>query len=697
MAHLDIAPPPPPKFLNDKEERNPDTSIEDKEKKVVNGSEKKKGLFGGIFGKKKTDTSEVKELSDHEELNLEKLRQDFGIPTREEKPHLQTPKKNNLPLPPAPEIKEPVKSASWDEGDILEEMHKPKEEGPRWDVEEPNHIKAPKKVSVKKTSKKIVKKPIKKITKIAVIKKSVKKVSAKPVVKKPLKKVTPKKLVVKKKKIVVKKTVIKKPKLKKPKKGSVDKVIDEYFKSVEREQKLIQKELEQIVVHPKKALKKTSNDYVIHHNEKLIKSMKELLAAIKTIDNEKFDKNVQSNKKAFSAWVKKILDSEKSAELQRNKILKQKMKEILKEYGLGINKDIVDKKYELDSQKKTLEHKEKHVESYAKKVERFDVRIKTKEKELQQKEKELNAIVEEKVKAIIDKRLKKEQLSLAKSEKSAEKMIAEYTASAVKLKTDWSEFNKHKEEALQLLDEADVLKKTKVYLERKDAKLKKDIEELTAKDKVLKTTTKELEEKEITLEAKDKKLTVEVKKLEDRDNELLQKEKELTLELRDFETRRKEFELREKEVKEMEDHLSSQRGDLQEIKENLMFREEETKHKLTEVKEIEKHIEEEEKELLDNRKMGDINFQKYLHSKFQELSDSPVHEESDKKLKEFYQLIDICQDMVKNNQLFDAKNVYSKIKDKFHGSDISSDDREILYNSIRELYDDINLSMISNS
>ncbi|MBC8495590.1 hypothetical protein H8D36_05525 [archaeon] len=692
MAHLDIAPPPPPKFLNDKEEKNPDTSMGDKKKKVVNGSEKKKGLFGDIFGKKKIDISEVKELSDHEELNLEKLRQDFGIPTREEKPHLQ--KLKNKGLPPAPEIKEPVKSANWDEGDILEEMHKPKEEGPRWDVEEPDHIKAPKKISVKKTSKKIIKKPIKKITKVAAIKKSVKKVSAKSVVKKPLKKVTPKKLIVKKKKIVVKKTVIKKPKLKKPKKGNVDKVIDEYFKSVEREQKLIQKELEQIVVHPKKALKKTSNDYIIHHNEKLIKSMKELLAAIKTIDNEKFDKNVQSNKKAFSAWVKKILDSEKSAELQRNKILKQKMKEILKEYGLGINRDIVDKKYELDSQKKALEHKEKHVESYAKKVERFDVRIKTKEKKLQQKEKELNAIVEEKVKAIIDKRLKKEQLSLAKSEKQSAKLISEYTASAEKLKTDWSEFNKHKEEALQLLDEADVLKKTKVYLERKDAKLNKNIEELTAKDKLLKTTTKELEEKEATLEAKDKKLTAEVKKLEAKDDELLQKEKELTLELRDFETRRKEFELREKEVKEMENHLSSERGDLQEIKENLMFRETETKHKLTEVKEIEKHIEDEEKELLDNRKMGDINFQKYLHSKFQELSDKPENK-VDENLKEFYQLIDICQDMVKNNQLFDAKNVYSKIKDKFHGSNISSDDREILYNSIRELYDDINLSLIS--
>lgn len=331
---VDIAPPPPPQFSKD--ETVTDSSSKKTEK--VDSSKnvpKKSGFFKKMFGKKELLVSEEPKQPamppEEFELDLEKIRDDFRIPKKEErskeKPVKAKKEKKKLK---EPKVKnKSSKSATWTEGDIVEEIHKPKVKGPRWDVEEPVAIKS-KVVSKTKTIK----------PKMKNVKSSVKKVK---VVKHP-KEVSVNAPSIKKEKLVMKK--VKLPKMR----TAVDRVIEQYFKSVEREQQLIQKELENIVVHPKKALQKGPNEYIIHHNEKLIKSMKNLLAAIKSIDHEKFDKRVSANKKDFQKWVTKILQDEKKAEEQRNKILKQKMKELMKKYGEGINKDIQDKKYELNSQ-----------------------------------------------------------------------------------------------------------------------------------------------------------------------------------------------------------------------------------------------------------------------------------------------------------------------------------------------------------
>ncbi|MBC8501471.1 MAG: hypothetical protein ISS25_04120 [Nanoarchaeota archaeon] len=662
MVDLDIAPPPPPKFFKEKKKKEePLPSVEEKQK-VHEDAPKKKGFLKKLFAKKEISKISKKEVpKPEEEFDLEKIRSDFGIPAKEEKKEVP---------PEKPTKKE--KPKGWDHGDIIDEFHKPKEKGPRWDVEEPDHLKEPSKPKVsapKKPKKKVaVRKPVKKVA-----------------VKKPIKKVAPKKVVKPKKPVVVKKQVVKKAKLKKSK---IDKVVEKYFKSVEREQQLIQKELDEIVVHPKKALKKGPTEYIIHHNEKLINSMKELMAAIKNIDDEKFETRVQANKKAFYNWVKGILEKEKKAEQQRNQILKQKVKELLKEYGNGINKDIIDKKYELDAEKKDADKR-------TKKAEQFELRLKKFEARLKQNEKELNNLIEEGIKKVIDKRLKKESIAMKRAETRARNLVAEYNSKSEQLKNERLNFNKRMNEAKELLEQGEALKRKKEYLERKDAKLRKDIEELKAKDKELKKQTEELEARDKYLLSKDKKLAADVKKLEAKNEGLLQKEKELKLEIRDFETRKKEFELREHEVKEIEDHVVVEREDLHEIKESLMFREKEAKEKLKEVKKIEHDIVEmEEKHLLEDRKkIEDLDFRKYLHAKLTDMSEEEP--EVNKMVEEFYIMIENCRNMVKNHQLNDAKRLYNDIKAKFSRTDLNPRNKEILYNSIRELYDDIYLAVIS--
>lgn len=708
MVDLGIAPPLPPKVEKKEESPQEEPSEVKKEVKVSKKKEekiskkevniedvslepKKKGLFGKMFTRKPSEKkSKIDDLGINE-FDLDKLRSDFGISPKAEKKvddlvvpkaEMATESENSEPQPKVEKPSKPKKESQkekvkakpkeevvekekpidekyvpiseefsdidWTGGDLVDEIHDPKEVS-SWDSDEPVHIEKilkskPAKPKVSKPKVKTVKKLIPRVTKKVKVK-QVKKVM-------PVRKTMPRKIT---------------------RTGKVDRVIEEYFKSVEQEQKLIQKELDMIVVHPKKALQKGPTEYIVHHNEKLIRSMKELLAALKSIEDEEFTRNVGANKKKFYSWVRGILENEKKAEQQRNKLLKQKMKEMFKEYGAGINKDVVDKKYELSSQKKENDRKFKQVQTLSE-------RMKVKEADLKKKNNELNSLIEEGINTVIGKRLKKEQTSLEIAKTFAGNKARHYDSRSKTLKLEREDFNKQKAEALQLLKEGDELKKLKTSLERKDTRLK------GFNDK-LKGYEKELNGKMTDLETREK----EAKAVLKRKNTLASKEKELELETRAFETEKKSFELRKHEVVEMEGHVEKERGDLQDIKSSLMFTESEAKEKLEEAKEIQHEIEIEEKQFRERR--HSFGFDKYLHT-------APLEEEEpivliDKTVEDFLLQIENCRSMVRNNQLDDAKKAYSELRAKFSQTKIEPNKKEALYNSIRELYDDIYLEVIS--
>jgi len=643
MSNIGIAPPPPPKLsINKVENSSKKEKLVEKEKPVKkellsefpkveqkNNQPKKDGLFKRMFSKTEEEPHPLKD--EEGEFDLEKLREQFKIP--EEKEVKKTPVQKNKKTKESK-----LETLDWTGGDIVDEMHNPKEDGHRWDAEDLDHIGMP-----------IPPLPIKK---------QVKKTAKKVAVKKPVSKKVPK-------------TII-------SRKSKVDKVIDEYFKTVEKEQKMIQKELDMIVVHPKKALKKGTKNYMIHHHEKLIKSMKELLAAINSIEDEQFKRSVQANKKSFYNWVKGILEKEKKAEIQRNKILKQNIKEVLKEYSDGLNKDIFDKKYELDAEKKASDRKLKEITQSQAKLNRLDVRLKEQDVSLKQKEKDVNLLIEEGIKNILDKRLKKEHTNLKRAETIAHNKTKEYDAKAEELAIKQTNFNKRRLGAKKMIDEGDKLRRLKTTLENKDERLKKLSEELTVRE-----TAAVAKEKELVLREKAAKAILK------REEELVVGEKELELEKKDFSIEKKSFELRRKEVHETEGYLETERHDLKEIKENLTYREHEAKEKLEEVKEIQNEIELEEEKLQSDRK----EFEKKGFGKYLPEKEPPVFDE---KVQEFYNLIQKTKDMLSNNQFDDAKQFYKEIRDRFNRTTFNDPNQKAdLFNSIRELYDDIYLAVLS--
>ncbi|MFC2136323.1 hypothetical protein ACFLTH_17030, partial [Bacteroidota bacterium] len=227
MAKLDIAPPPPPKFskvekpVEKSEKEETEVPLKEPEPIEVSDTPKKKGFFKNIFGRKeKSEEEKIEEPSENDEFDLEKIRADFGIPSKEEKQtkteskveskvsevkpsdDAQKLKVSDIQVKPKQSKKEKkakkkkeelvevpevlkeevselvkeeeqeefdkkVEPVNWADGDVVDEYHDAKEDAGSWIAEEPEALKSPvkskksvskEKLAVKKVAKKV--KPI---------------------------------------------------------------------------------------------------------------------------------------------------------------------------------------------------------------------------------------------------------------------------------------------------------------------------------------------------------------------------------------------------------------------------------------------------------------------------------------------------------------------------------------------------------
>lgn len=722
MADLGIVPPPPPKFLQEAKVEDPKT---DKKKKTSKKSANPE------LPKPKNDLSSVKIKDSKSGISADKIKSVLDVGETIPEPSFESasegePKQKKGLFGKIFSRKDAGRdifdsrkeNIDWTGGDLVEEFHKPKEKSD-WDKEhfdlESVHISdadvtgileppvinknlnvsqdkvlsvvpetisrgASKSASKKSLNRKVVPKTVSEV----LVQKSV---SLEP---KTQTKVIRRDFIDTSKIPVRKSHKIKEviaPKRRKQRRTMIDKTIEQYFKTVEKEQDLIQKELERIVARPKTGLTKSSEKYIIHHNEKLIKSMKHLLTVIQSIDDIKFQKSVQANKKAFETWVKRILEKEKNAEMQRNTLLKKDLIKLFKDYAAGLNKDVDDKKYELSELKRNADVKMKEALKFEERTNNFSKRLDNRNEELKLKNQELNNIINDKVSKQLFVKLKKERILLNRTEGRLKSLVEEYSQKSKELKQGFMDLENAKKEARDLLNNSATLKKLETRLEKKDKKLKVDVDDLSKKERELKSKIAELDTLDKALEIRDKNLVTDIKKLEKYDSELAQRKKELELEIRDFEVQKKHFELRMKEIKEMEGIVSERTNILHHLQEDVSSVGFETSKKLDEVKNLVEDIEHQELNKLNAPK---LNFDDYLRSPEKP---SEIKNEGE-GLYAFNQKIVLCREMITNRQLADAKRTYNQLKDLFLKANLEPRQKEMLYNSIRELYDDIYLSIL---
>ncbi|RJQ15789.1 hypothetical protein C4573_06580 [Candidatus Woesearchaeota archaeon] len=133
-----------------------------------------------------------------------------------------------------------------------------------------------------------------------------------------------------------------------PKKG-----IKKYFDDLDHEHKKLSQEIKNIVTKPEQKTEKIQPEHFFYlKNGRPLKSLHDLIDALKTIDDESFRHHVNEHKNDFANWLKDILKHEKLADEIRNKKAKAELLKILEDYEHRIDKSMTQEKKEMLAAKK---------------------------------------------------------------------------------------------------------------------------------------------------------------------------------------------------------------------------------------------------------------------------------------------------------------------------------------------------------
>ncbi len=250
-------------------------------------------------------------------------------------------------------------------------------------------------------------------------------------------------------------------------------------------------------------------------------------------------------------------------------------------------------------------------------------------------------------------------------------------------------------------------------LSKRQSKVELKEQELSEKEKFLKeneTDMKkrqhELEDREITLNAKENQLKKLMKELDRQEELLKKKEKELAAADEKYMKRIEALEKHEKDTNKLLDEKKAQ----------LEARAKELKKKDHEISKKERAVDIEDRALdyaqtnLENerQKLEDDEFRQYLHEKLGVMKETGITVGDIGKAKEIkvpdltekpqtvYDLVDKCRHLLKLGRTQEAKIFYNQIREKFYKlSFVSAAEKENLHNTVRALYDEINLAELN--
>ena len=168
---------------------------------------------------------------------------------------------------------------------------------------------------------------------------------------------------------------------------------------------------------------------------------------------------------------------------------------------------------------------------------------------------------------------------------------------------------------------------------------------------------------------------------------------ELNKERTDFEEKRK----RALDLLHRADLIQKEKNDLDKLKSMVEEKKKALNETLYEDQELKQAIDQSELKLSQEREnLDNMIFSKYIKWKLTEPKDTENISEilRDPKVEEIDNMIVECRSKVLDGKIIDAKRMYNAIKHKFETYQIDDYNRSMLFNSIRELYGDIQIAVL---
>jgi hypothetical protein len=210
-----------------------------------------------------------------------------------------------------------------------------------------------------------------------------------------------------------------------PRKG-----VEQYFKGLEQEHKKITETITKAIKSPEQELPPEHFFYL--KNGKPVKSLQELIKALRVIDDETFKHHVNDTRNDFANWLRDILKKEDLADQVRSKKVKEELLKILTQHVKEIDESLLthkreqlnliervrkarDELYQLQAE---LDGREKNIskrESTGRQVDREKTALDADKKAFEQKQ---NAFINERKKMLATEKQYKQQMENFQAQQS---------------------------------------------------------------------------------------------------------------------------------------------------------------------------------------------------------------------------------------------------------------------------------------
>jgi hypothetical protein len=437
-------------------------------------------------------------------------------------------------------------------------------------------------------------------------------------------------------------------------------------------------------------------NYFILSDGRKLKSIRDLRNALENMSNSVFSSHVAGRKNDFANWVKKIMGETELSKLVR----KCKTKELLLSMLVGLEKKEIEELIKLKEHDIIREHEEslKNISFIQKEreelnkekgsIDKLKAEFESKLKVLQKKELIFNAEIQE---------AKLEKLGHKKKEQALGTAKKDYLEAIKKQSNDLESLRKtlliQTQEYKEKIDQIFIERKKQLEnefnarfitleksLQERKTQLNKDYtERISRLHENEESFKKEQAEINSLYHTKVKEIKIEEEKIFNLQKEL--KEQELKLIERENEIRKNLAKLSKRliESKDINNKLKRQI----EIKNNLLL----------EIKEREAELKKRDRELQDGA------FQKYLDFELKKLTgiETPKIKkgsENSEEIASLYARIDGCRRILDTGNIEETKQLYLLIRKKFYNMKLPKEEKEVLFDVIKELYADIQLEMI---
>ncbi len=438
----------------------------------------------------------------------------------------------------------------------------------------------------------------------------------------------------------------------------------------------------------------------------------ELIKLLKTIEFiYKVDLNTLAirNGKDIEEWLTKFIEAERAKE-DRDFLEKQltySFDSAFKEFKRSVERE----KHELDflyarllKEKEAIETHKKELTSHRENLVRdkenhdslVDAKVAAVQAEFARKElgmrKEYEARFQklEKTKEEFERLKKRQDLDIYSELQKVEKLKTTAEGEAFTLEEDKSQFEKDRKAfRLEQKNTIDTAKKQLVEMREEEKDLRKAIiDERTRLEKLQKDFDERVKRQYFTM------------------SNNLGKEKGAFQEFRNAELDkltliRQALEKEKTDITAIKNELTRQE---ERIKAIINEQKAQVREDLDEMRKIDMNLEQVEVNIRNQKEVLEHEgFQKYIQAKLQEVNPGSLdhvelahtvveeHEFEKALYKDLSDLIDECKQLLAEDKLAEAKILYNTIRQRYASSDLTKNEKSLLHNQIRELYDDIHL------